>query len=137
MRLGKQLKTITEREIFMKIFDLEYHGETHKIQLNVGSYMGGNLAVTMVEWEDGIPEPWSTLTINLTPDCPRDCAYIDINNNGCEITAWIINNGLAAPTGNVERRGNCEYPEYRFDRKVLEEIDPEGYASYLSRKKTA
>ena len=37
----------------MKTFDLEKHGTTYKIQLNVTSYMEGNLAVTMTSWENG------------------------------------------------------------------------------------
>ncbi len=49
----------------MKTFDLERYGNTYKIQLNVTSYTEGNLAVTMTSWEDGEPEPWNVLTINL------------------------------------------------------------------------
>ena len=35
-----------------KIFDLEKYGTVHKIQLNVTSYLEGNLAITMTSWED-------------------------------------------------------------------------------------
>ena len=83
----------------MKTFDLEKHGTTYKIQLNVTSYMEGNLAVTMTSWENGEPEPWNVLTVNLESVRPQNCAFIDTNNNGEEILAWIIRHGLAIPTG--------------------------------------
>ena len=35
----------------------EKYGSTHQIQLTVTSYVGGNLAIQMVAWEDGYPEP--------------------------------------------------------------------------------
>ena len=121
----------------MKIFDLESYGRTHKIQLNITSYNEGNLAISMTSWEDGEPEPWSSLTVNM-PSCrPRNCAYIDTNNNDQEILAWIIQNGLAVPTGNTAYSGYCEYPEYRFRPDILEQIDPEGYAAYLQGLKAA
>lgn len=40
-------------------------GATHPIQLQVTSYLNGNLAIQMVTWESGDPEPWATLTVNL------------------------------------------------------------------------
>lgn len=108
----------------MKLFDLCYMGEVHKVQLKAGYYeSNGNLAIQMIECEDGVPAwPWSTLTVNLGVDCPKDCAYIDVNNNGSEILSWITENGLAVPTGNV----SAGYPEYCFDHKILEGIELEG-----------
>ena len=111
----------------MKIFDLEKYGNTYKIQLNVTSYTEGNLAITMTSWEDGEAEPWNVLTVNLNSIRPQNCAFIDTNNNGEDILAWIIRHGLAVPTGS----GFCSYPEYRFRPEILQEIDPDGYASYL------
>lgn len=116
----------------MKTFDLEKHGTTYKIQLNVTSYMEGNLAVTMTSWENGEPEPWNVLTVNLESVRPQNCAFIDTNNNGEEILAWIIRHGLAIPTGTyAARSGFCQYPEYQFRPEILQEIDPEGYSAYL------
>ena len=77
----------------MKIFDLEKYGNTYKIQLNVTSYTEGNLAVTMTSWEDGEAEPWNVLTVNLNSIRPQNCAFIDTNNNGEDILAWIIRPG--------------------------------------------
>ena len=80
----------------MKIFDLEKYGNTYKIQLNVTSYTEGNLAVTMTSWEDGEAEPWNVLTVNLNSIRPQNCAFIDTNNNGEDILAWIIWQSLPA-----------------------------------------
>ncbi len=79
----------------MKTFDLEKYGTTYKIELKITSYMEGNLAVTMTSWENGEPEPWNVLTVNLDSVRPQNCAFIDTNNNGEEILAWIIRHGLA------------------------------------------
>ncbi|MFQ8758159.1 MAG: DUF4313 domain-containing protein [Intestinimonas sp.] len=43
-----------------------------------------------------------------------------------------MRHGLAIPTGATQRSGYCEYPEYRFRADRLRELDPEGYAEYLS-----
>lgn len=116
----------------MKTFDLEQYGAVHKIQLSVSSYSSeGNLAIIMTAWEGGNAEPWDTLTVNLGSVRPRDCAFIDTNDNGSEILAWIVRHGLAVPTGLTARSGYCEYPEYRFRPEVLRELDPEGYTAYL------
>lgn len=112
----------------MKTFKLLHNGEEHHIHLEVSFYeMGGNLGIRLVE-HDG--EPWSTLTINLIhePKCAKDCAYVNTYNNGKEISDWLMENGLAAPTGRVSCSG---YPEYQFDPHALAEADPQGYAVYL------
>lgn len=118
----------------MKIFELEHDGKIHKIQLAVTSYVGGNLAVRMNEPVDGELEPWSILTVNLESARPLNCAYIDINNNGEGILAWIVRNGLAIPTGKYAHSGYCVYPEYYFRPEILQTLDPEGYSEYLHNR---
>ncbi len=54
-------------------------GATHPIQLQVTSYLNGNLAIQMVTWESGDPEPWATLTVNLPGQRQKDHAFIDTN----------------------------------------------------------
>ena len=116
----------------MKTFDLEKYGTIHKIQLSVTAYCdGGGLAVVMTDWESGEAEPWNVLTVNMDSACPRDCAYIDTNNNDEDILAWIVRHGLAAPTGRYGYSGYCRYPEYRFRPEILRELDPDGYSAYL------
>lgn len=93
--------------------------------------MDGNLAIQMYSWEDGYPEPWDFLTVNLEGKRENDCAFIDTNHNGQEILVWIIRNGLAVPAGRYGRSGYCSYPEYRFKETLLREIDPKGYEDYI------
>lgn len=116
----------------MRTFNLKKYGKTYFIQLAVASYsFGGNLAIEMIVLTKDGPEPWSTLTVNLNGSCEKNCAFIDTNNNGNEILAWITRHGLAVPTGHTARSGYCEYPEYCFKPSILEECDPDGYAEYL------
>lgn len=115
----------------MKTFDLNKFGTVYPIQLNVATYPEGNLAITMTVWKDNIPEPWNVLTVNLQGIREKDCAFIDTNNNGNDIFAWIIRNGLGVPTGRMQQSGFCTYPEFHFRPEVLQDIDPDGYADYL------
>lgn len=115
----------------MKTFDLNKFGTVYPIQLNVSTYLDGNLAITMTVWKDNIPESWGVLTVNLQGIREKDCAFIDTNNNGNDILAWIIRNGLGIPTGRVQQSGFCTYPEFHFRPEVLQDIDPDGYADYL------
>ena len=109
----------------------EKYGSIHQIQLTVTSYIDGNLAIQMMAWENGYPEPWASLTVNLESKRQKDCAFIDTNGDP-DFPVWIVRNGLAVPTGIIQRSGFCEYPEYRFRADRLREIDPAGYASYLA-----
>ena len=113
----------------------EKYGSPHQIQLTVTSYVGGNLAIQMVAWEDGYPEPWASLTVNLDGKRQKDCAFIDTNGDP-DFPVWLIRNGLAIPTGVLQRSGFCEYPEYRFRADRLQELDPNGYASYLASQQS-
>ena len=89
----------------------------------------------MVAWEDGYPEPWASLTVNLDGKRQKDCAFIDTHGDP-DFPVWIIRNGLAVPTGILQRSGFCEYPEYRFRADRLQELDPDGYASYLASQQS-
>ena len=126
---------IKDGGISMTFFDYEKWGKTHRITLKVATYLDGNLAIHMEAWDEGCAEPWSSLTVNLDGVSGKDCAFIDTNNNGVDIIIWIIRNGLAVPTGVRRRSGFCEYEEYRFRADRLRELDPEGYADYLARRK--
>lgn len=119
----------------MIFYDLDKYGRTYPIQLGIGTYPEGNLAITMTVWEGNYPEPWNILTVNLNGIRKRDCAYIDTNNNGNDIIAWIIRHGLGVPTGRTQRSGYCVYPEFHFRPEILREIDPDGYAEYLQEQK--
>lgn len=109
--------------------DYEKYGTVHPIQLQITSYPDGNLAIEMMTWEAGYPEPWASLTVNLDGQQKKDCAFIDINGDP-DFPIWLIRHGLAIPTGVTQRSGFCEYPEYRFRTERLQELDPDGYAEY-------
>lgn len=116
----------------MESFDLECPGVKFKVELIIGWYeKNGNLSIRLMTRDDGYLEPLAVLTINTGVICPKDCAYIDVNNLPEEILSWIVSNKLAVPTGRHAIRGYCEYPEFHFDAKVLQKFDPEGYFEYL------
>ncbi len=115
----------------MKKLILEECGNVMNITLNVYSYREGNLAITMDRWNGNKPEEWKTLTVNLSGIRDKDCAFIDTNNNGQSILAWILRNGLGVPTGRRAQSGFCVYPEYRFRESMLKEQDSEGYETYM------
>lgn len=117
-------------------FNLERYGNNYHIQLSIATYQNGNLAITMENWNSSKPEPWNVLTVNLGISLDKDCAFIDTNNNGNDICAWIIRHGLAVPTGRSATSGFCHYPEYRFRSSKLNEIDSKGYTRYLQILKT-
>lgn len=117
----------------MKTFKYNKYGNEYEMSLSVSYYeINGNLAIAMYVNSDNVWEPWSNLTVNLDPILDKDCAYIDTNNNGEEIIAWIIRNRLAVPTGRIGYSGYCQYPEFRFHPEILQKIDLWGYGEYLN-----
>lgn len=109
----------------MATLKLNAWGQEHRIALSVDRYANnGNLAVQM--WcldDEEFPEPWSMLTVNLTKKCKKNCAFIDINNNGDNIVDWLVKNNLGCETGNFEISGFCIYPEFEFDMDELRKYE--------------
>ncbi len=104
----------------MKCLILNKYGKEHPITFDFDRYLqNGNLYVGLVTHEEGYPEPWSDLTVNLGVKCRENCAYIDINNNGNEIIEWLCENKLGSPTGHMIPSGFCVYPEFKFDMNEL------------------
>ena len=96
------------------------YGSEHPITLNLSQYSNNrNLYVGLLTHEDGFPEPWSNLTVNLGINCKGNCAFIDINNNGKEIVSWLVENNLGKLTGRTQISGYCTYPEFEFDLDEL------------------
>jgi len=113
------------------LLELCWHGKQVSLELQVRSYHNaGRLALQLVDWTSGGPEPWGSLTTNLGVSVEKDCAFIDVNNLGEKILPWIEENGLGKPTGYCERSGFAAYPEYRFDAGRLRELDDYGYQEY-------
>lgn len=104
----------------MKTLILYKYGKEHPITFHLDSYLqNGNLYVGLITHEEGYPEPWSDLTVNLGVKCKENCAFIDINNNGREIIDWLVDNGLGVLTEYIMPSGFCEYPEFEFNMDKL------------------
>lgn len=111
----------------MKTLIMNKYGKEHPMTFELNSYVdNGNLYVGLITHEEGYPAPWSNLTVNLGVKCDADCAFIDINNNGSEIIAWLIANDLGFPTGYIKPSGFCVYPEFRFNMDILMQYVKEG-----------
>lgn len=111
---------------------LPYRGRVLEVLAEICTYENRNMAIRLYTKGQWGFEPWSNLTVNVGA-CARNCACIDVNNNGQGILDWISANELASPTGRVVRSGYVEYPEYRFDAAALRVLDREGYEDYCRR----
>lgn len=102
----------------MKTYKLEAYGNEYEIALIKHTYTSnGALGVEMFTVENGkLAEPWSMLTVNLngSKDLGKDEAFIDTNNNGPRILAWLEENGIAERTGKLDFSGYCMYPGVKF-----------------------
>lgn len=104
----------------MKHLILNKWGKNHKMTFEIGQYANnGNLYVGLISHDDGYPEPWQNLTVNLGVKCKECYAFIDTNHNGNEIVDWLVNNGIGQPTGYMIPSGFCVYPEFKFDMDAL------------------
>jgi len=104
----------------MKTLTLNKYGTERPMSFTLDSYVdNGNLYVGFVTHEEGYPEPWSDLTVNLGIKCKANCAFIDINNNGNEIIEWLYSNNIGHLTGRMETSGYCAYPEFEFNMERL------------------
>lgn len=104
----------------MNTLPLNKYGNNHPISFSLDTYSNnGNLYVGLVTHEEGYPERWSDLTVNLNVKCQKNCAFIDVNNNGMEIIPWLEANGIGKLKHRVEFSGYCMYPEFEFDMKKL------------------
>lgn len=111
----------------MNKLNLKACGSNHPITLETDTYVeNGNLYVGLICWDYGFPLHWSNLTVNLGVPCKKNCSFIDTNNNGNGIVAWLEANKLGKLTGRTEVSGYCVYPEFKFDmeevNKYLEEF---------------
>ena len=86
--------------------NLTKYGKTHPMTFELDHYAdNGNLYVGLITHEEGYPEPWQNLTVNLGVKCEENCAFIDTNNNGSEIMDWLLDNGLGVYTSKEIRNG--------------------------------
>ena len=115
----------------MKTINLERYGKIHPMCFCKANYLeNNNLAIGLVTYIEGYPEPWSNLTVNLSVRCAENCAYIDTNNNGNDIIDWLVSNGLGKLTGTTRISGFCVYPEFEFNMEKLMEFCTDGDGIY-------
>lgn len=104
------------------------------VAMDIQQYMDtGNLYIGLGCFEDGYPEPFGDLTVNLGDVTPNYCSYVDVNNMP-NAEKFITNNGLGSFTGFIKRSGYVEYPLYMFEPDKLREFCPDGLALYEKSK---
>lgn len=104
-------------------------GET-EVELDIQQYANnGRIAVELISFEDGEPEPFGSLTVNIDAPAPDYCGYLDTNNLS-NAEKFVTENGLGEFTGLTGRSGYCEYPLYLFNADRLRELCPEQMAVY-------
>lgn len=105
-------------------------GTTENVTLTVNTYVDNNsLYVGMTTMEDGFPEPYGDVTVNLLTSVPPYCAFVDTNNMP-ELEGFLVKNGIAEFTGIEQRSGYCSYPLYLFDGEKMRGLCPDGMAAY-------
>ena len=105
-------------------------GTTENVALTVNTYVDNkSLYVGMTTEEDGFPEPYGDVTVNLLTSVPPYCAFVDTNNMP-ELEDFLVENGIAEFTGIQQRSGYCSYPLYLFDVEKMRGLCPDGMAAY-------
>lgn len=105
-------------------------GTTENVTLTVNTYVDNNsLYVGMTTMEEGFPEPYGDVTVNLLTSVPPYCAFVDTNNMP-ELEDFLVKNGIAEFTGLMQRSGYCSYPLYLFDGEKMRGLCPDGMAAY-------
>lgn len=105
-------------------------GDDYEVSLEISRYLNnGCIYIGLVRDEDGFPEPYGDLTVNLEGRVPDYCGYVDLNNMP-ELERFVEENDLGEFTGLVKRSGYCEYPLYLFNADKLREMCPDGMQVY-------
>lgn len=106
-----------------------FRGHTSTVTVRVNSYLHNkNLYVGLTLHEDGYPEPFGDMSVNID-DLPPFSAALDTNNLP-HVAEFVEREGLAKPTGINLSSGYCQYPVYQFDPEALRALDPGGCAQY-------
>ena len=93
-------------------YKTEYR-ETDLVPFRSAYQTFGNTAIVCYTEEEGYPEPYFTLSVNIDP-LPANMIAVDTNNClGAE--KFLTENNLGKPTGNFIASGFCKYPIYIID----------------------
>lgn len=101
----------------LKIYFKEKCGRRTEGRLIKTKYPNGNLAIAIDIMEGDRPIAINMLTINL-PESSKEENVAFINDNE-QIINYVINNKIGYPTGTVAFKGRHAYPEFRFNRDML------------------
>ena len=105
-------------------------GTAEQVMLEAGAYQDSkSLYVGMTTVDDGFPEPYGNVTVNLPVPVPSYCAFVDTNNMP-ELEDFLVKNGIAEFTGLMQQSGYCTYPLYLFDAEKMRGLCPDGMAAY-------
>lgn len=125
----EQMKEETQGGKSSLTYHSEYGGDS-EIQLEVQQYAdNGRIAISMITEEEGYPELFGSLTVNIDAPAPDYCGYLDTNNLS-NAEKFVTENELGEFTGLTGRSGYCEYPLYLFNVDKLRELCPEQMAAY-------
>lgn len=126
IQLMNQLKHNQGSETMKKTIIL---GE-EELTLTMDTYFNNeNMYIGLDCMDDGYPEPFCDLTVNLDETLPPYMAYVDTNNLP-QAEALIRVAGLGEPTGQMKASGFCMYPLYSFNKERLQEYCPDGVLNY-------
>ncbi len=93
------------------IYKSEYTGD-NEVELDIQTYHNnGRIFIGLITNEDGYPEPFGDVTVNIDAPAPDYCGYLDTNNLS-NVENFIRENDLGEFTGLTGRSGYCEYPLY-------------------------
>ncbi len=111
------------------IYHSEYTGE-NEVELDIQMYANnGRIFIGLISNEDGYPEPFANVTVNIDAPAPHYCGYLDTSNLS-NVEEFVTKNGLGEFTGFMGRSGYCEYPLYLFDAEKLRSLCPAQMAVY-------
>ena len=119
-----------KKELQMKYTDM--FGNMYTVLPKLNCYAdNGNLYVGLDFFNDEYScwEPYADVTVNIC-DLPFLESALDINNNGSEITDFLVQNELGELTGAVLQSGFCQFPVFKFNEEKLKEIDPDFFKEY-------
>ncbi len=109
-------------------------GTTEQVSIEINTYLNnGNMYIGLSTMEDGYPEPYGDVTVNLGVEVPDFCGYVDTNNMP-ELEKFLVDNDIGEFTGFMERSGFCMYPLYMFNVDKLRELCPDGMEVYEASK---
>ncbi len=114
-------------------YDWQYGREELFLQID-GYGDDDNLYIGLYHMEDGCPESFADLTVNLrfAPLNNINEAYID-HNFSKEKLRFIRQHKLGKILPDTASSGYCIFQKVAFDLKKLAELDPEGTKAFMER----